>query len=104
MRYAPVWSFLSHTQQRIPGACYKDPTQNQIYSLTSNTWNYPVVNAFRSARVDPIDNLVRRRIYDGDLAGIVLRDIEPRLRRIERHSERVPIELDALDQMPGLRR
>jgi hypothetical protein len=26
---------------------YKDPTQNQIYSLTANTWNHPVVNALQ---------------------------------------------------------
>ena len=26
---------------------YTDPTQNQIYSLTENTWNYPVVNALQ---------------------------------------------------------
>jgi len=26
---------------------YKDPSQNQIYTVTANTWNYPVVNALQ---------------------------------------------------------
>ena len=53
----------------------------------------------RRARVDLGDDPVGRRVDDRDLVGVVLRHIERGLRCVERHPERVAVELDALDQV-----
>ena len=55
-------------------------------------------HAGRRAGIDPGRHRVARRIDDRDLIGIVLRDIESRLRFVEDHSESIAVQTDARDQ------
>ncbi len=61
-------------------------------------------HAGRGARVDSGDDVVRRRVDDRDLIRVVLGDVEPRLRGVERHPERVAVELDPFNQLSLRRR
>ena len=58
----------------------------------------------RPARVDRRHDPVARGVDDADPIGVVLRDVEPGLRLVERHAERVAFERNPLDQPPRRRR
>ncbi len=60
--------------------------------------------AGRTAGVDLGDDGVAGRVDDGDLVGVVLRHEQPRAGRVQGHPQRVAVQLDALDQVPGRRR
>ncbi len=55
----------------------------------------------RSASINLAADLVGGGVDHRDLVGVVLRDVEASLRAVERHPERIAVELDARDEMAG---